>query len=406
MASRVRRPPFAGASITEIGVVIPDRPLPIGFLFSRFAPGGTERQMTELVRRLDPARWQVHVGCFRAEGAWLERVREVAPVTDFEVRSLRSSQTLAQANAFARWCTHRNLAVVHTADLPSNIFGQPAAALARVPVRIANRRDVNPGRTALELIAQRIGYACAHRVVANCTAAADRLRREGVPPRRISVVPNGLDFEAYTLRKPAALVRRVTTVANLRREKGHDVLLDAAAIVLRQFPDARFDLVGTGPELAALRARAEALNLGAAVSFLGHREDVPAQLAAADLFVLPSRSEAFPNAVLEAMATGLPSIATAVGGLVEVIEDQCNGVLIPPDNPEALAREISRLMADPARAAQLGAAGRARARSFSFTRMVAAFEDIYLTEWARRVGVGSPRERAAANGLASGASHS
>jgi glycosyltransferase involved in cell wall biosynthesis len=381
--------------------MMPAAPLPIGILFSSFDPGGTERQMSELVRRLDRTRWQVHIGCFRAEGAWLDRVRDVAPVTDFHVRSLRSAQTLRHANAFARWCTERHIAVLHTVDLPSNIFGQPAAAFARVPARIANRREVNPGRTAQELIAQRIGYACAHRVVANCGAAAERLRREAVPSRKISVVPNGLDLEAYAPRAPITVVRRVATVANLRREKGHDVLLEAAAIVLRRFPDARFDIVGAGPELAALRAQAEGLLLGDAVSFLGHREDVPARLATADLFVLPSRSEAFPNAVLEAMAIGLPAIATSVGGLVEVIEHQRSGLLVPPDDPVALAAEISRLMADPARAAQLAAAGRAHASGFSFARMVAAFEHIYLTEWMRRARARSPRQDAIAKGLAS-----
>jgi glycosyltransferase involved in cell wall biosynthesis len=371
-------------------------PLPIAFFFSSFEPGGTERQMSELVRRLDPARWQVHVGCFRAEGAWLDRVREAAPVTDFHVRSLRSARTLGQANAFARWCAERSIAVVHTVDLPSNVFAQPVAAFARVPVRIANRRDVNPGRSTRELIAQRIGYACAHRVIANCGAAADRLRRECVPSRKISVVPNGLDPEAYAPREPITVVRRVATVANLRREKGHDVLLEAAAIVVRQFPDARFDIVGSGPELAVLRARAERLGLGDAVSFLGHCEDVPARLAAADLFVLPSRSEAFPNAVLEAMSIGLPAIASSVGGLREVIDQQRTGILVPPDDPLALACEISRLMADPARAAQLGAAARAHATRFSFSRMVAAFEEIYLTEWRRRVIVGAASQNAIA----------
>jgi glycosyltransferase involved in cell wall biosynthesis len=355
-----------------------EAPIPIGFLFSSFQPGGTERQMTELVRRLDRSRWQVHVCCLRAEGAWLERVHAVAPVTDLNVRSLRRAETLASARRFASWCRERRIAVLHTADLPANIFGQPAAAWAGVPLRIANRREVNPGRAAHELIAQRFGYACAHRVVANCGAAADRLRREGVPRRKIHLIPNGLDVEAFTPREPASTVRRVMTVANLRREKGHDVLLDAAAIVSRQFPDARFDIVGTGPELEALKGRSESLGLTPVVSFAGHSENVPAQLATADLFVLPSRSEAFPNAVLEAMAMGLPTIASAVGGLLEVIEHQQNGVLVQPDDPRGLAREISVLMANPAKAARLGAAARGRAQTFSFTRMVTAFERVYL----------------------------
>ena len=364
-------------------------PTPIGFLFRSFDPGGTERQMTELVRRLDPARWQVHIGCLRAEGAWLDRVRHVAPVTDFNVRSFGRAETLDRAGAFARWCRERRLAVLHTTDLPSNIFGQPAAAFARVPVRIANRRDVNPGRAVHELVAQRVSYSFAHQVVANCGAAADRLRREGVPARKISVVANGLDVDAFAPRPPITAVRRVVMVANLRREKGHDVLLDAAAIVRDRFPEARFDLVGAGPERPALEARAATLSLGGAVSFLGHCEDIPARLAASDLFVLPSRSEAFPNAVLEAMAIGLPTIASAVGGLLEVIDHGRNGVLVPPGDAGALAAEICALMADPARAAAMGVAARARANEFSFSRMVAAFERVYLTAGSRAVAGGA-----------------
>ena len=108
-------------------------------------------------------------------------------------------------------------------------------------------------------------------------------------------------------------------------------------------------------------------------------------LAANDLFVLPSRSEAFPNAILEAMAAGLPIVASGVGGIVELIDDNRTGLLVAPDDPEALADRICRLMADPVRAARLGDAARAQARArYSFDRMVAAFESIYLTELARR----------------------
>jgi glycosyltransferase involved in cell wall biosynthesis len=380
MAPRICRPARrSGTGIAEIRVVTPAAPRRIGFLFRSLDPGGTERQMSELVRRLDPARWQVHVACLRAEGAWLDRVREVAPVTDLNVRSFGRADTVGRARVFAAWCAERRIAVLHTADLPSNIFGQPAAAFARVPLRIANRRELRAGRTVHGLVGQRIGYSFAHRVVANCRAAADYLRAEGVPARKISVIPNGLDIDAYAPRPPITSVRRVATVANLRGEKGHDVLLDAAAIVVRRFPDAHFDLVGGGPERAALEARAAALSIDGAVSFHGHCEDIPARLAAADLFVLPSRSEAFPNAALEAMAIGLPTIASAVGGLLEVIDHPRNGVLVQPGDPQALADQICALMADPTRAVAIGAAGRTRAHEFSFTRMVSAFERIYLT---------------------------
>jgi glycosyltransferase involved in cell wall biosynthesis len=362
-----------------------------------FNPGGTERQMSELVRRLDRARWAVHVACFHTRGAWFDRVASTAPVEVFPVASFRRPDVVRQAWAFARWCRARQIAVVHTAELPANIFGLPGAALAGVPVRIGNRRELNPGKSTSEIVLQRAAYTCAHRIVANSRAAAERLVFERVPARAITVIPNGLearDFQPRPSRQPR---RRVVVVANLRAEKGHDVLIDAAPSVLRCFPDAQFELVGAGPELGALRARANARGVAHAFAFLGERDDVPARLAAADIFLLPSRSEAFPNAVLEAMAAGLPVVASGVGGILELIDDGRTGLLTPPGDAIALANRLCALMSDPALGVRLARAAQADVEQrYSFDRMVAAFDALYLDELARR-GVAAARLRLAAS---------
>src|SRR5262245_49000561 len=218
--------------------VVRAEPLPIAFLMTRFEPGGTERQMIELIRRLDPSRWRVHVACFERRGAWLGRVAEAAASIDvFPVTSFRKGSVVRHLRQFAAWCRQRRIAVLHTTELYANIFGLPAAALAGVPVRIGNRREINPHRTAAQLALQRAAYACADRVIANSDAAARRLREEYVPAKRIAVVPNGVAV-SFRARQSAAAVRRVVCVANLRPEKGHDVLLDAAARVVRTIPDA------------------------------------------------------------------------------------------------------------------------------------------------------------------------
>jgi L-malate glycosyltransferase len=360
--------------------------LSIGFVMTSFEPGGTERQMIELLRRLDRARWTVHVACFRAQGTWFGRVADAAhSVTEFPVRSFKSLSAPRGMWAFARWCRARQLAIVHTTELPSNIFGLPPAALARVPVRIANRREINPGKSAAEIALQRAAYAAAHRVVANSRAAAERLRHEGVPARKIAVVPNGLDASRFLPRTPRARRRRIVVVANLRAEKGHDVLIDAAPAILRQRPDAEFEFVGGGGERDALIARARERGVLDRIAFAGHCADVAAKLASADVFVLPSRSEAFPNAVLEAMAAGLPIVASAVGGIRELLVHEQTGVLVPPDRPDALVQQICRLLDDDAAAGRLGQSARADARArYSFDRMVAQFEALYLTELGRR----------------------
>jgi glycosyltransferase involved in cell wall biosynthesis len=369
------------------------RPIPLAFVMTSFDPGGTERQMIELVRRLDPARWAVHVACFHTRGAWFGRVKEVAAsVAEFPLKSFRSPNALRQLWAFAQWCRAHKIAIVHTTDLYSNIFGLPGAALAGVPVRIGNRREINPDKSAAQIALQRGGYSLAHKIVANSRAAADRLIFEHVPARKITVIANGLDFETAHARKPRTRLRKVVVVANLRPEKGHDVLMDAASDVLRRFPDAHFECVGGGPELETLLARAECRGMLHAFTFLGHRDDVPAKLAEADIFVLPSRSEAFPNAVLEAMAAGLPIVASGVGGILELIDTERTGLLVPAGEPQPLADRLCGLMADPALAARLGDAARDEARAhYSFDRMVAAFELLYLTELTRR-GVVAARE--------------
>jgi glycosyltransferase involved in cell wall biosynthesis len=361
------------------------RPVPIAFVLSSFEPGGTERQMVELVQRLDRSRWAAHVVSMRAGGELRDRVADVAPIAAFPVTSFHQPEFLHQVWSLAAWCRRNRIAVVHTVDLPANVFGLAASSLARVPVRIANRRNVNPGKTMVELGAQRLAYAGAHRIVANCHAAADRLRFERVPRKKIAVIPNGIDLARFARPAISTAVRRVVIVGNLRPEKGHDVLIDAAALVAQRFPATRFDIVGAGPLRDALTRRVHERQLASVVRFAGHQADVATWLQAADLLVLPSRSEAFPNAVLEGMAAGLAIVASDVGGVPELIDDGRTGLLTPAGDARVLADRISSLIADPAMAARLGAAARREVASrYSFERMVTQFENLYATELARR----------------------
>jgi L-malate glycosyltransferase len=355
--------------------------IPVVIFLTRFEPGGTERQMIELIRRLDPTRFAVHVACFDKAGAWLTRVTErAASVVEFPIHGFAKPSTWRQMTAFARWCRRERIAVVQTCDLYANIFGLPGAALGGVPVRIGSRRELNPDKSPGQIRLQRHAYRCATKVVANSPAARAVLAAEGLATGSIAVIPNGLAPEAYADRKPSGRVRRFITVANLRREKSHETLIAAAERLAREYPDVRFQLVGGGPRRADLEAFAAARGVATHVEFLGHREDVPALLAEADAFVLPSRSEAFPNGAIEAMAAGLPVVASAVGGLLDLIEDGRTGRLVPPGDPEALAAALQTLIEDPAGAEAMGRAARDEALGrYAFDRMVSAFEGLYLS---------------------------
>jgi len=371
--------------------------IPVAVFLTRFEAGGTERQMIELIRRLDPARFRVHVGCFHREGAWLPRVADrAASLVEFPIAGFPRPSTVAQMLAFTRWCRREQIAVVQTCDLYANIFGLPAAKLAGVPVRIGSRRELNPDKSSGQIFLQRQAYRCATRVVANSEAARTMLEREGLPRSSIAVICNGIEAGLFRSRDTAPATRRVRTiltVANLRPEKAHEVLIDAAALLVPEHPELHFQLAGAGPCRARLESLVRGKGLHANVSLLGHRDDIPALLAGADLFVLPSRSEAFPNSAMEAMAAGLP----VVGGLLNLIEDGRTGLLVPPDNPRKLADAIRRLVEDPAFAHHLGDRAREQvAERYSFETMVQAFEELYVAGLAARLPSAAGRRATAA----------
>jgi glycosyltransferase involved in cell wall biosynthesis len=167
-------------------------------------------------------------------------------------------------------------------------------------------------------------------------------------------------------------------------EKGHDVLFEAAQIVLRRCPDVEFVIAGDGPRRAELETLARRLDIASQVRFLGHCEHVAPLLAECDAFVLPSRSEAFPNSVLEAMASGLPIVATRVGGIREVIDHQRTGVLVPPDDARALGYALLDLIQWNTHATALGQAARTAVETrYSLERMVTAYERLYADELAK-----------------------
>ena len=381
--------------------MLPGRPIPIAIFLTSFDVGGTERQMVELIRRLDPAEFEVHVGCFHRRGPLTPLVEErAASIAAFPIEGFARVPTMRQLIAFAAWCRRLNCRIVQTCELYANVFGLPGAAMARVPVRIGSRRElITPDKTRAHLAGQRLAYRAAHVVVANSTAAAGQLRREGVPDRKIQTIRNGVDGDVFNMR-PRAIgpLRRIITVANLRTEKGHDTLLAAARRVVRDQPEVEFLFVGDGPLRRTLEEQARAGGLARNVRFLGERSDVAALLRTSDFFVLPSRSEASPNGVLEAMATGLPVVATRVGGVPELIESGLNGVLVPPDHPDALTAVILDLIRRPAFALRLGRAARVQVESrFTFERMVSGFETLYRTELARRTVQAVPYRELAAS---------
>jgi glycosyltransferase involved in cell wall biosynthesis len=228
------------------------------------------------------------------------------------------------------------------------------------------------------------------RLFAVCRDAAERFAAlAGIPPERFDVLYNGVDCRRFAPNDQRAGLRRslgfvddelvILTVASLTPVKGHTRLLEAAAQVLAGVRRRmRFLWLGEGPERERLTARLRTLGLGGQVDLPGGSDRVPDYLAAADLFVLPSELEGMSNAILEAMASGLPVVAYAVGGNPELVDHEHTGLLCPGGDVDALAGAIGRLVRNDAERRAMGAAARRRAEQiFSLEAMLVRYADFY-----------------------------
>jgi len=357
--------------------------------------GGTEGQFVEAACGLDGARWDVDVACIRAEGPLRARL-ESAGLHPWSCGrgSFKSPRVGLAILGLARRLSAQKVDIVHCFDFYSNVLGVPAARLARVPAVIASQRDLGNLRRWHEQRIQRAMLRLATHVMVNSDAIAERLAHtRAARSGRLNVVRNGVNLRRFG---PAsspphrAQAGTVGTLANLRPEKGLRQLVEAAALVTRRAPGTRFSVWGEGPLRPELEGRVQALGLTDTVRLHGSTREPENALRQCDLLVLPSLSEASSNVVLEAMATGLPVVATRVGGTPALVSHGQTGLLVPPGDSGALADAIVQLLQTPALARQLGAAARARALSeFGMNRMLERIDELYC----RALGL---RARAAA----------
>jgi glycosyltransferase involved in cell wall biosynthesis len=296
--------------------------------------------------------------------------------------------------ALARHFRRERPDLVHTAGARASFYGRVAARIAGVPAvvssvhtRIADY-EVAPWRRAVYRALDRLSARGAQRIIATSEAvAADLVARGQAPASRVVTIPNRPDPRDLVPTRPRALVRAelgiaagealVGVVARLTEQKGVADFLDAAARLASR-PGWRAAIVGDGPQRGALEARTRALGLAGRCRFAGTRTDLGDLLAAFDLLVVPSRSEGLPYLVLEAMVAGTPLVATAVGGIPEVLADGVRGVLVPPRDPGRLAAAIAEALDDPPAArARADAARRYASDQLSLEAMLRAVEAVY-----------------------------
>ena len=335
--------------------------------------------------------------------------QEAFSIIDLEAKSPEGSvivnvlRTLRAMWRLYRLLRRERIQVIETLTHYSNILGIVGSWLAGVPARISSQRSALLGFPArfLRLDALLVNSHLVDQMV----AVSEKTRRfcvevEGMRSEKVIVIPNGIDIGKYDrdqwrtenlqkLRDDFDIPSDAPVLITVGRlhQKGHKYLVQAAAKILMNYPRTIFMLVGDGEERTSLEQQIRQQGLADRFRLLGAREDVPQLLAISDLFVLPSISEGMPNVILEAMAAKLPTVATAVGGIPEVVVDGETGLLVPPADADALGQAIVTLLADEARRREMGERGYERVRRcFSEQRMCCQYEELMLSILSEKEG--------------------
>jgi len=285
--------------------------------------------------------------------------------------------------------------LAHFHDAHSLSLGLRAASWAKVPIIVAHRRvDFPLGRN---FFSKKKYGPRVDSIIAISEGVKKVLIEAGVPPEKIAVIPSGIDFSVFEEVKDSDFLRRefgfaaddflVGIVAALEDHKGHIYLFQATKIVRQHSPKIKLIVVGTGSLRLELESKSQQLGIEDIVFFLGFREDVPRILASLDLFVLSSHLEGLGSSLLDAMACGLPVVATRTGGIPEIVHHRETGLLVPPKDPEALARAIIELYHDRNLARYLAERGQQYVRRhFSAEAMADRVIELYF-KLAQKKGV-------------------
>ena len=335
----------------------------------------------------------------------LQRKVEMAEVPQL-VRSPSPIKDLVAFLKIYRLLRREGFDLVHTHTSKAGILGRVAARLAGVPhiVHTPHGQAFNgyAGRamTTLFVLLERWAATFTDRIIGlTDREIRDNLERRIGEPEQFVNIPSGIDLKRFETSEREAgnvkaslglspSVRLIGSVGRLEPIKGHAYLLDAFAILAPRFPDLYLALVGDGELLPELRSRAENAGLTDRVLFLGWREDVPALLHAFDLFVFPSLSEGMGRALVEAMAAGLPVVATKAASIPEVLADGEAGYLVEPSSGASLAAGIEKVLLDRELQSRLVKAGRERARDYSVEAMLQKIEAVYQDVLGNKNGMG------------------
>jgi glycosyltransferase involved in cell wall biosynthesis len=357
---------------------------------SLHAGGGAERYVVDLARELRRRRFDVAVACsvtglLRAEltaaGIPVHGLSDHLAKRRFDLRYALSLRDLVRAGRFD---------LVHAHVYASIAAAAFATAGTATPLVVTEHTEA-PWRGLGARLASRLAYRRAARVTTVSEAIRDAIVDDfGEPSRKVTFVRNAV--APHDGSRPAALPRScqdddallIGRVARLQPEKGMEVFVDAAARLAPDWPRAQFLVIGDGPLRRPLERQAEQLGVGDRVHFLGYRRDGRALIANLDVLAISSHSDGSPLAILEAMAAGVPVVASETGGIPDQVRDGVDGLLVSPGDPAALAGALESLLRDEDRIRAMGAAAQRHAEvEFGYPLMVDRIERVYSSAAAR-----------------------
>jgi glycosyltransferase involved in cell wall biosynthesis len=370
-------------------------PVRVLHIISSLGIGGAERLVLSAARGLPAATFDQAVCCLAERGVRAADA-EAAGVPVYTAGRFPGFRHPLAFARLVRIVRGVRPTIVHTHLQSANLYGRVAARLAGAPIVVATDHNVYADKPRRYIAVERLLARTTDALVAVSGEVQQNLARQlNLAPSAIRIIRNGVAAEAPSAPRAAELRARMRvgaggvrlgTVASLTSKKGHDVLLRAVARLQADGVDCALALAGDGAERPRIEALIDRLALGDRVQLLGAIANVADLLAAIDLFVLPSLVEGMPLALLEAMRAGTPVIATAVGGVPEVVRPGVNGLLAPPADDAALADAIASLARSPSERDRLGAAARDTIERAGFTEeaYLASLSALYLELVDRR----------------------
>ena len=355
--------------------------------------GGLEKLVVELANRVDKSRFITSVCCLTKEGTLSqELVKNGIKVFYF---NKQGGVDLFLPFRIARLLKKEKIDIVHTHDSSANLYGSVAGKLAGVKVIINTEHGGIYFETRRKRLINRILCLLNDREICVSNNVKKDLLSMGLSSKRLTVIHNGIDFDRFDLQMDKNNIRKgfgfnnsdfiITTIGRLSGEKNQIMLLEVVKPILEKIPEARFTITGRGPLRKDLQEYAVRLQVAEKVVFLGERDDVAPVLKMSDCFVLCSNYESFGLTILEAMAAGIPVIATDVGGVKEIVNNGETGILVPKDNKEELTRAIIAIKSDPLFAAQIALQAKEMVKNnYGIEAMVKEHENLYLSRYRKQ----------------------